>query len=92
MTTLVVGPFNRVEGDLEVHLGIDDGRVREARVTAPLYRGFERMLEGRDPRDALTIVPRISASARSVSRWRRRARWGRRWGLRPRPRGHASRR
>lgn len=56
---LVVGPFNRVEGDLEVHLDIRDGSVASARVNAPLYRGFERMLEGRDPRDALTITPRI---------------------------------
>ena len=56
---LVVGPFNRVEGDLEVHLDIRDGTVASARVNAPLYRGFERMLEGRDPRDALTITPRI---------------------------------
>ena len=59
MTRLVVGPFNRVEGDLEVTLDIADGQVRAARVNAPLYRGFERMLEGRDPRDALTITPRI---------------------------------
>ena len=56
---LVVGPFNRVEGDLEVHLDVADGAVASARVNAPLYRGFERMLEGRDPRDALTITPRI---------------------------------
>ncbi len=56
---LVIGPFNRVEGDLEVSLTVQDGRVAEARVNAPLYRGFERMLEGRDPRDALVITPRI---------------------------------
>lgn len=59
MTKLVVGPFNRVEGDLEVTLDVAEGRVAAARVNAPLYRGFERMLEGRDPRDALTITPRI---------------------------------
>lgn len=59
MTKLVVGPFNRVEGDLEVTLDMAEGRVRTARVNAPLYRGFETMLEGRDPRDALTITPRI---------------------------------
>lgn len=59
MTRLVMGPFNRVEGDLEVTLDLADGRVAEARVNAPLYRGFERMLEGRDPRDALVITPRI---------------------------------
>ncbi|MBX3603994.1 MAG: nickel-dependent hydrogenase large subunit [Piscinibacter sp.] len=59
MTRLVVGPFNRVEGDLEVRLEVADGRVAEARVNAPMYRGFEQMLAGRAPHDALVIVPRI---------------------------------
>ncbi|QRG07998.1 nickel-dependent hydrogenase large subunit [Xanthobacter dioxanivorans] len=58
-TRLVVGPFNRVEGDLEVRLDVADGAVREAFVSSPLFRGFERILEGRDPRDALVIAPRI---------------------------------
>lgn len=56
---LLVGPFNRVEGDLEVRLDIDGGVVRAAHVNAPLFRGFEAMLTGKDARDALTIVPRI---------------------------------
>jgi hydrogenase large subunit len=59
MSRLLVGPFNRTEGDLEVELEIADGTVREARVNAPLYRGFERMLLGKDPHDALVIAPRI---------------------------------
>ncbi|MBL8347580.1 MAG: nickel-dependent hydrogenase large subunit [Rubrivivax sp.] len=58
-TRLVVGPFNRVEGDLEVRLTVVDGHVGRAEVTAPMYRGFEAMLTGRDPRDAGVIVPRI---------------------------------
>ena len=56
---LVVGPFNRVEGDLEVRLDVAEGAVRQAFVSSPLFRGFERILEGRDPRDALVIAPRI---------------------------------
>ena len=56
---LVVGPFNRVEGDLEVQLDIADGAVQSARVVSPMYRGFENMLAGRPPHDALVIVPRI---------------------------------
>ncbi len=59
MTRLVVGPFNRVEGDLEVQLDVAEGRVAAARVNAPMYRGFEQMLVGRAPHDALVIVPRI---------------------------------
>lgn len=59
MSRVVVGPFNRVEGDLEVTLEIEDGRVAEARVGVPLYRGFEQILVGRPVDDALVIAPRI---------------------------------
>ncbi len=59
MTRLVVGPFNRVEGDLEVILDVADGKVREARVKSSLYRGFEQILQGKAPLDALVFVPRI---------------------------------
>jgi len=56
---ITIGPFNRVEGDLEVRLDISDGVVASAEVTAPLYRGFEQILQGRAALDALTLVPRI---------------------------------
>jgi hydrogenase large subunit len=55
----ILGPFNRVEGDLEVRIEIAEGRVATAYVNSPLYRGFEQMLLGKDPMDALVIVPRI---------------------------------
>lgn len=59
MSRLLVGPFNRVEGDLEVHLEVEDQRVTEARVNATMYRGFEQILQGKAPHDALVVVPRI---------------------------------
>ena len=59
MSRLVVGPFNRVEGDLEVRLDIADGQVKEAFVVSPLYRGFEPMLVGKSPLDLLVYAPRI---------------------------------
>lgn len=58
-TTLLVGPFNRVEGDLEIRLEIEEGRVRAAYTNSPLFRGFERILLGKPPTEALTITPRI---------------------------------
>lgn len=59
MSRRIVGPFNRVEGDLEVKLEIEDGTVQGAWVNSPLYRGFEQILNGKDPRDALVYTPRI---------------------------------
>jgi hydrogenase large subunit len=59
MTRLVIGPFNRVEGDLEVSLDISEGQVAAAYVNSPLYRGFEQILAGKPPTDALVFVPRI---------------------------------
>lgn len=59
MSRRIVGPFNRVEGDLEVQLEIQDQQVKDAWVVSPLYRGFEQMLQGKVPMDALVYVPRI---------------------------------
>lgn len=59
MTRRIIGPFNRVEGDLEVRLDIEDGRVDAARVSASMYRGFEQILRGRPMMDAISINPRI---------------------------------
>ena len=59
MKRIQLGPFNRVEGDLEVGLDVDAGCVAAARVNSPLFRGFEQVLVGRPPEDALAIVPRI---------------------------------
>lgn len=59
MSRLVVGPFNRVEGDLEVKLDVSAGRVQEAWVNCTLYRGFEQILRGKKPEDALVLTPRI---------------------------------
>ena len=59
MSRLIVGPFNRVEGDLEVQLDVAQSRVRAAWVNSPMYRGFEQILPGKEPLDALVIVPRL---------------------------------
>ncbi len=59
MSRLVAGPFNRVEGDLEIKLDVADGAVAAAYVNSPLYRGFEQILIGKAPADALVYAPRI---------------------------------
>jgi hydrogenase large subunit len=51
--------MNRVEGDLEIELELDDHVITDAWCVGKMYRGFEQLLNGRDPNDALVIVPRI---------------------------------
>ncbi|MEC9319436.1 MAG: nickel-dependent hydrogenase large subunit, partial [Pseudomonadota bacterium] len=59
MSRRILGPFNRIEGDLEVKIDSEQGQVKQAFVNSTLFRGFEQILQGKDPRDALVYTPRI---------------------------------
>ncbi len=52
-------PLNRVEGDLDIKVKIEDGIIVDAKSVGTLYRGFENILQGRDPLDALVMTPRV---------------------------------
>jgi Ni,Fe-hydrogenase I large subunit len=52
-------PLNRVEGDLEIQLEIEDDVVCDARSVGTMYRGIENLMTGRGPMDSLVITPRI---------------------------------
>ncbi len=52
-------PLNRVEGDLEVRVALQDGRVTDAWSSGTMYRGIENILLGRGALDGLVITPRI---------------------------------
>ncbi len=54
-----INPFNRVEGDLEITVEVKDGKVQNARSIGVMFRGFEILLKGRDPMDAIVFTPRI---------------------------------
>jgi len=57
--TVVFSPFSRLEGDMQVKVDIEGGRVVHAFASGTLYRGFEPMLKGRDPLDAMVITCRV---------------------------------
>jgi Ni,Fe-hydrogenase I large subunit len=57
--TITFSPFTRLEGDLLIQVDIEEGRVARARASGTLYRGFEAMLRGRDPLDAIVITCRV---------------------------------
>lgn len=84
---LLVGPFNRVEGDLEIRLDVEDGQVSAAYANSPLFRGFEPMMLGKDPIDALTITPRICGICSISQSYAAAAALGAAAGVRPAPQG-----
>jgi hydrogenase large subunit len=55
----MVDPLTRIEGHLRVEAVVEDGVVVEARSGGTLYRGFEQILAGRDPLDAVQITQRF---------------------------------
>ena len=58
-TKIINAPLNRVEGDLEIRVRLEDDRVSEAWSVGVMFRGIENMLKHRGPLDGLVITPRI---------------------------------
>jgi Ni,Fe-hydrogenase I large subunit len=61
---VTLSPVTRIEGHLAIHLetesqGESGARVTGARCEGEMYRGLEKILEGRDPLDAQQITQRI---------------------------------
>jgi len=59
MAKIVIDPVTRIEGHLKIEVVTEGGTVKEARCSGLLFRGFEQILRGRDPRDAQRITQRI---------------------------------
>jgi ferredoxin hydrogenase large subunit/hydrogenase large subunit len=64
--TISISPVTRIEGHLAVHAktepapdGKKGARVLEAHCEGEMFRGLERILQGRDPLDAQQITQRI---------------------------------
>ncbi|GIU73181.1 MAG: iron hydrogenase [Bryobacteraceae bacterium] len=56
---VILDPLTRIEGHLGIEAVVDNGRVVDARCSGTLYRGFEQILIGRDPLDAVQITQRF---------------------------------
>ncbi|HXE97150.1 MAG TPA: nickel-dependent hydrogenase large subunit [Dongiaceae bacterium] len=52
MARIVVDPITRIEGHLRIEAEIDGGYIKDAWSSATMFRGIEKILKGRDPRDA----------------------------------------
>ena len=60
---IAVDPVSRIEGHLKAEIEVDTvgglQQVTHVKTVGTLFRGFEKILEGRDPRDAPIITSRI---------------------------------
>jgi hydrogenase large subunit len=54
-----IDPVTRIEGHLKAEVEVKNGVVTDAHLSGGMYRGFEQILRGRDPRDAIQITQRI---------------------------------
>ncbi len=57
--TIHIDPVTRIEGHLKAEVTYDNGVVTDAKLSGGMFRGFEHILKGRDPRDAPQITQRI---------------------------------
>ena len=51
--------LNRVEGEIELKLIWEKGKIKDAYIIAPNFRGFEFILENKPLLDTLVITPRV---------------------------------
>lgn len=57
--TIKINPITRISGFMEIEVRIEDHKVVEAKSSGLLFRGFEKMLIGRSPFDAIYFTERI---------------------------------
>ncbi|MGH7426169.1 MAG: nickel-dependent hydrogenase large subunit, partial [Candidatus Methylomirabilales bacterium] len=56
---LSINPVTRVGGGLGAKVETDGSQITDAYVSGNLFRGYENILAGRDPRDALALSSRV---------------------------------
>ena len=63
---IVIDPITRIEGHLRVEIEVKDGKVIDAFSSGTMVRGFEKILKGRDPRDAWAFTERACGVCTTV--------------------------
>jgi hydrogenase large subunit len=65
-TRVVVDPVTRIEGHLRIEAVVDNGVITDAFSAGTMVRGLEKILIGRDPRDAWAITERVCGVCTTV--------------------------
>jgi len=56
---ITIDPITRISGFLEIEVEVDQNKIVDARSSGLLFRGFEKMLRGKTPFDAIYFTERI---------------------------------
>lgn len=59
MAEIIIDPITRISGFLEIKVEVDQNTINNSEVRGLLFRGFEAMLRGRSPLDAVFFTERI---------------------------------
>ena len=65
-TRVVVDPVTRIEGHLRIEAVVENGVITDAFSAGTMVRGLEKILMGRDPRDAWAITERVCGVCTTV--------------------------
>jgi hydrogenase large subunit len=63
---IVVDPITRIEGHLRIEAVVENGVITDAWSAGTMVRGFEKILKGRDPRDAWAFTQRACGVCTTV--------------------------
>lgn len=56
---ITINPITRISGFLEIEVEVEQNKIVDAKSNGMLFRGFEKMLRGRPPLDAIYFTERI---------------------------------
>lgn len=56
---ITINPLTRISGFLEIEVEVEQNKIVNAKSSGLLFRGFEKMLRGRPPLDAIYFTERI---------------------------------
>jgi hydrogenase large subunit len=66
MARITIDPITRIEGHLRIDAEVGGGRVTKAWSSGQMFRGIERILQGRDPREAWLFTQRFCGVCTTV--------------------------
>ncbi|MFQ5822055.1 MAG: nickel-dependent hydrogenase large subunit [Candidatus Heimdallarchaeota archaeon] len=68
MSEIIIDSVTRIEGHLSLKVKVENEEATDAHCKGTMWRGFEKILIGRDPRDAPVILSRVCGVCHEVHR------------------------